>query len=122
MKAISLEHFPYFNDDRPLQQLNRLVEIKADLMPHQVAVATGCSLDEAMGILLLLFNSSLVEALLLVYHNDHLDAPPILARNILDGPPLLPFTCDICQNEIKHRDELSYDFLFKKASNIQFIA
>ena len=122
METVSLRHFPYFNNDKPLQELNHLVDVHGNnLEAHQVAAATGCRLDEAMGILLLLFNSSLAEAFLLVYHNDHADGPPILARRILDGLPPLPFTCDICQGEIENREELSYDFLFKMADSIRFV-
>lgn len=91
-------------------------------MPHQIASATGCSLEEALAVLLLLFRLSVAEAFLLVYHNIHEgDTPPILARGILDGLPQVPFVCEICQEEIASSSELSYDFLFKITENVCFI-
>jgi hypothetical protein len=120
MKAINLKRFPYFNKDRPLRELNHLAEIHDNLMPHQVAAATGCSLDEAMGVLLLLVDRALVEAFLLVYHNAHPDIP-VLARSMLEGFPTPPLTCKICEKDIEQGTELSYDFLFKKTDDITFV-
>jgi hypothetical protein len=82
-------------------------------MPHEIAAATGCTLAEAMGLMLLFLGRSHVVARLLVYHNRHPEGPPILARSILEGPPTLPFDCDVCDERIECKDDLSYDFLFE---------
>jgi hypothetical protein len=90
-------------------------------MPHSVANATGCSLKQAMELLLSLSDQYIVEPYLLVYHGTHPGDPPILARNMLDGFPSLPFACDLCEEKVNSRDELQYDFLFKKADDIEFV-
>jgi hypothetical protein len=122
MQTINLSNFPCLSKELHLQRLNNLAEIQDNLMPHQVAVATGCSHEEALAVLLLLSKHSLAEALLVVYHNEHLiDSPPILARSIFEGLPPLPFICDICQQEITSSDELSYDFLFRVLEKANFV-
>ena len=123
MKTLSLRRYACFSSSKSLQNLNHLVEIHSNLMPHQVASATGCSLNEAMAMLIFLFTRSLAEVFLLVYHNsDQVDPPtPILARSILEGLPDLPITCDVCGKEIEHRSDLSYDFLFKIIEKVRFV-
>lgn len=117
---VNLSKFYCFNEGAHLRELNRLVRIHTDLMPHQVAVATGCGLKEAMEVLMLLFHRHLAEVFLLVYHNDHPDTPA-QALNISEGLPSLPFICDLCEEEIRDPNELSYDFLFKISDDIQFV-
>ena len=112
MRTINLGSLPCLGNETQIKRLNSLIEISDNLMPHQVAVATGCGSEEALALLLLLFRLSVVESLLLVYHNAHLgDSPPVLARNLFDGFSQLPFICDICQEEVSNISELSYDFL-----------
>jgi len=84
-------------------------------MPHQVASATGCTLDEAMKLLMFLASIDIVETLLLVYHlNENTETPsPIMMRPLNEGPPKLPFTCDECGQQIANQNELSYDFIFR---------
>jgi hypothetical protein len=89
-------------------------------MPHQVAAATGCELEEAMEVLMLLYDQYLAEALLLVYHNEHLDAPAT-AVSISEGLPSLPFICSVCEKGISDPKELSYDFLFRLNGKILFV-
>jgi hypothetical protein len=121
MEQINLKAFPYFRQLRALTDLNLHVGIHNDFMPHQIAVATGCSLETAMGILLLAFNQSLVDAKLLVYHNTHPETPWFLAQNIVDGFPNLPLVCSVCDAVIERDEELSYDFLFKPLATLRFV-
>lgn len=121
MKTVNLRSFPCFRDYETLQKLNLHVQLQNNLMPHGVADATGCSLEQAMAVLLLLANQYVVEPYLLIYHSIHPDAPPILARNMLDGPLSLPFACDLCEKTITSRDELLYDFLFTKTNDVTFV-
>ncbi|MBS4059423.1 MAG: hypothetical protein KG029_03400 [Bacteroidetes bacterium] len=53
--------------------LNQFAKINKSLMPHAIAVATGCRLEEAMTLLLFLHGKSMVKGYLLVYHNQHPD-------------------------------------------------
>jgi hypothetical protein len=122
MRTVRLNSFPYFDNSKALEDLNRLVELYDNLMPHQVAAATGCRLQDAMGVLMLLVSHSLAEAVLLVYHiSDPIDPlVPFLSRSIYDGLPTPPLLCDVCGNEIETADELTYDFSFKLASAVHF--
>lgn len=123
MKTLNLKHFPSFKREGILKNLNELVEHQKELMPHQVAVAAGCTLDEAMGILMLLTADEMAEAYLLVYHTTHDNSSqaPIMARKLTEGFPETPFTCDDCGQEINSTHNLRYDFLFKIKEDMQFI-
>jgi hypothetical protein len=107
-------------NDSNLEILQRLLKTRDALMPHQLAGATGCSLNEAMQLLLSLFDQGLAELLLLVYHRAHPDVP-IQSRNLLNGFPQLPFLCSECEDEIMSKDELLYDFLFRIPSPIELL-
>jgi hypothetical protein len=90
-------------------------------MPHSIGGATGCTLNEGMQILMLLFHLHWAEISLLVYHSKHVDSPPIDERTLSEGFPTLPFLCSECSEEIVSENELSYDFLFRVQPGIQFI-
>lgn len=122
MKTIHLAHFHCLANNNALQKLNRLVGLHDTLMPHQVAVATGCPLAEAMGVLMLLLSQAAAEGFLLVYHANGCDnpPPPFLQRDLVAGPPPLPLTCLNCGVVIEDEHELSYDFLFKLTDQVSF--
>jgi hypothetical protein len=109
-------------DPDKLLIFNRLAETKLAFMPHEVSTTIGCSLIEAMQLLLLLYDRGHAEPFLLVYHKDHLDGP-VTARRLIDGFPDLPFNCELCDQEIDTRESLLFDFLFKLKSqiNIEYI-
>jgi len=121
MKTVNLEHFAFFSEGQSLERLNAQLRAPASLMPHQVAASTGCSLTDAMAVLLLLADTCAATPLLLVYHKAHPDGPPILARSIVEGLPSCPLVCDHCEEEIDDPDELWYDFLFKLTEKVQFV-
>ena len=88
-------------------------------MPHQIAVATGCDLVDALGILLILQSRSLAEGFLLVYHDQ--EEPPSMVRRLTEGLPRLPLVCDVCGEEIQVQESLSYDFLFEHSKDLEFV-
>jgi hypothetical protein len=114
-QALSLKRFPSIRGENSLQSLNRLVELNELLMPHQVASATGCTLDEAMKLLMFLASIDIVETFLLVYHlnEDTETISPVMMRPLNEGPPKLPFICNKCGQQITNQNELSYDFIFR---------
>ena len=120
-RLVNLYSLPYFREQGRLQELQWLAKTQADLMPHQLAVATGCSLDAAMEVLMLLYHLNAVDAFLLVYHDDH-PTVPALAIKLSEGLPVLPFTCDVCEGVITDRSHLLYDFLFKFREPVQFVS
>ena len=111
VERININRLPCFEEKTPVERLNQHLQKNRELMPHEVAGVTGCKLEEAMQLLMLLFHLEAAELLLLVYHNDHLTTPAE-ARPIADGYPPLPFKCSLCEEDISDEDELSYDFLF----------
>lgn len=118
-EKIQLRSLSFFREPSRIQKLNDLFEIQDTLMPHQVAVATGCSYDDAFTILLLLYHRYLAESYLLVYHNQH-NNTPILALGISEGLPELPIQCDLCDVAIENEKELSYGFIFSMNSRVIF--
>lgn len=120
MRTVSLYSLPCFSDSDIIEELNRIGSGQATLMPHVLAIQTGCALEEATALLLLLLRLSIVEGLLLVYHNAHIEDPPIIARDLLDGLPDVPLVCDICQEKVFNRGDLSYDFMFRLKESVQF--
>ena len=121
-KQVNIGKFPYFKDTARLQRLNRQVKLHSDLMPHQISTATGCTLKEAMVILMLLYHKNLVELFLVIYHISEPDSP-ILIRKIDEGLPSLPFLNPLDETEITDSNEITYDFLFKLPANaeIEFV-
>lgn len=120
MLEINLSKFPFFKDKTARELLNRHIQNNPDVMPHGIAVVTGCSFNEATQILFLLFHLYLAEVFLLVYHNDH-PTRAIMARKLSEGFPILPVTCPICDRDIELESELAYDLLFKHKKQIVFI-
>src|SRR5688572_20352237 len=114
VEVLNLNRFRCFSNSNALLKLNDLAEVYESLMPHQVASATGCELDEAMALLLFLTSMSVVQAKLFVYHITDTSDPavPIYVSDIAKGPPKLPIICDICGQTIESYDELSFDFVF----------
>lgn len=91
-------------------------------MPHEVASATGCSLEYATGVLFILLAENVAVAKLLVYHvGDPIDPPaPILSRDLADGLPGTPFVCNLCGDEVESSDELLYDLIFELTRQVRF--
>lgn len=122
MEVLSLSRFRCFSNSSTLLKLNSLAEIHDSLMPHQVASATGCELNDAMALLLFLSTISVVQAKSFVYHiADTSDPPvPIDVSDITKGPPKLPFVCENCGQTIESYDELSFDFVFLFKKKVKF--
>jgi len=121
---VDIRKLSCFSDRNRIAALNTLVGTNPDLMPHQVAAATGCLLEEAMQLLMLLYNLHLVEAFTLVYHRAHPDAPPAqaLRMDISDGLPSFPIQCPLCEEQIDSPSEVTYGFLFVLNEDVQFVA
>lgn len=124
METLSLEQFQCFNSSKSIARLIHLVEHNSSLMPHQVATATGCRVEEAMGLLLHLASISVVKAKLLVYHlRDFEDPPsPFASFDIEQGLPALPIICPHCDQVIETYDELDFDFIFIMQHPIRFVS
>lgn len=92
-------------------------------MPHELAVGASCSLDEAMGILMVITAHSMAEPFILAYHTTcpENNAIPFTAQSIYDGLPTPPIYCDVCDQEVEDKEELVYDFIFNLTPPIQFI-
>jgi hypothetical protein len=58
MRALS-SNLPFFKEEKSIDKLNHLLAISSSLMPHQVAAATGCPLEEALSLLFVVRNVSI---------------------------------------------------------------
>ena len=117
---INLTSFPYFKEKASLKKLNRHVRLHRDFMMHQLASATGCSLPDAMGIILLLYAKQLGDIQVAIYHKDDLSTPMFVKR-AEEGPPKIPFINPLNESEIGSREELAYDFILKLHSGIEIM-
>jgi len=102
--------------------LNNLVAVNKQLMPHVVAAATGCRLEDAMALLIFLYNKSIVDGFILIYHLQHQDS--YFARRLLKNglPRVDEVFCQVCEENIENESELLYDFEFVINQDVSFEA
>lgn len=121
MEKVSLSKVPCFNNMITLNRLNDFMFERKDVMPHEIAIATGCSIEYSTSVLMILQMKDLAEGYLLVYHRQDNDPRPyIMKRKLLDGIPILPMVCDICGEEISDIKDIYFDLSFKIISDIEF--
>jgi hypothetical protein len=120
MLKVNLSNLHFLNKKK-IENLNHFVAVNRSLMPHSIAVAVGCSLEEATTILLLLYGRSLVDGFILVYHLSHLDVY-FEKREISEGfSPRKAYSCPVCQLEHTVQDELYFDFEFNPRDELEFV-
>ena len=89
-------------------------------MPHVVASATGCRLEEAMALLIFLYDKSLANGFILVYHSKHQDFY-FARRPLKEGlPSAREIFCQVCEENIEDELELLYDFEFVINKDVSF--
>lgn len=111
----------HFLDKTKTANLNHFVVVNESLMPHSIAIATGCSLKEATTILLFLYGRSFVDGYILVYHISHLDTY-FEKRKLRDGfSPRKDYICPVCELQHDNQDELFFDLEFHASSEIEFV-
>jgi uncharacterized protein YebE (UPF0316 family) len=120
MTEVDLSNLHCFDNDLIISRLNRFIDINESLMPHSIAIATGCKLEEALTLLFTLYDKYLVEGYLLLYHKAHLDFP-FEIRNLSEGIPQKSISCSICETTDIPREEIFYDFEFKLRDQVIFI-
>ena len=109
---INLSNLNLFNT-KQIALLNEFIKVNKSLMPHAIAVAVGCRLEDSITLLLFLYGKTLVTGYLLVYHKAHPDFF-IYKRDIKDGLPLpsKSYLCPVCDGEEISNDDLLFDFEF----------
>lgn len=119
MSTMNLTNLGLFST-KQITLLNDLVAVNKQLMPHVVASATGCRLEEAMSLLIFLYDKNVVDGFVLVYHIKHQDY--YFARYPLkDGlPKANVIVCQICEENIENQSDLLYDFEFVVNQDISF--
>jgi hypothetical protein len=119
MLTINLNKFRFLNRNK-IDNLNHFAAVNKSLMPHAVAVAVGCSLEEATTILLYLYGKDLVDGYILVYHISHLDNY-FEKRRISEGFSVRKdFVCPVCELQHDSQDELFYDMEFRLKTEVEF--
>jgi hypothetical protein len=122
MTTIAVSEFPWAREQQALRTLNRLAQFHRAWSSRLISGAIGCRSNEAMSLLWFLYNAKVVNPMLVIYHKheDTNSSPPTLYRDFFQGPPLLPFTCDICGEVVTNEDELSYDLEFVFTDKVSF--
>ena len=119
MSVINLSSLAFFNKKRT-ELLNDLVSVNKQLMPHIVASAIGCRLEEAMTLLIFLYDKNLANGFILVYHSKHQDFY-FARRPIKEGlPKVSEIYCQVCEENIEDDIDLLYDFEFVINQDISF--
>jgi len=111
MLKVNLASLDFFSK-KQVSLLNDLVAINKQLMPHVVAGATGCRLEEAMALLIFLYDKDLADGYILTYHSKHQDFY-FMKRPLKEG--LLKIDslfCQVCEEKIENENDLLYDFEF----------
>ncbi|MCP4423424.1 MAG: hypothetical protein GY803_02930 [Chloroflexi bacterium] len=116
--TVNLSNFPYFSNPQYLEELNRHIKLHDDFMPHQISGAIGCSLKDALGILILLYFMALGELYLLVYHQDNLEVY-IEKRKFSEGHPKIPFVNPLTDLTVNSLSELEYDIQFDLNDDVE---
>ena len=121
MAQVNITNIRYFLDNRRIELLENYLYVNDSLMPHSIAIATGCEYDEALSLLLLLYGKNLAEGFVLVYHQLHLDVP-VDRRPIEEGLSLRgSFNCPICDENVGADNDFYYDLEFILTYNVEFI-
>ena len=119
MEKIEIKFIPAFQDQNRLARLNSFILRRNTVMPHEVAAATGCSIQESITLLLYLYHRYLADPYLLTFHTHH-PLVVIEKTHLKEGLPELPIICDHCEEQILNPDELIYEFEFNLRGEIQF--
>ena len=107
---INLRRIPYFRDNPiVVQRLTAHFQIHHDFMVHQLAIATGCKLEEALSICFLLYHHNQAEIYIL-YSRDDLAINPFWKSKLSEGYPSLPLYSVDNDVEIESLDGVKYDF------------
>lgn len=118
MIQINLASFQYF-DTKTVVSLNNFVRVNNSLMPHAIAIATGCRVEQALALLFFLYGKNVVEGYILIYHNAHPDFYFEKSR-LQDGLPKRgEFICPVCENTIDD-SSLLFDLEFSPTVDIEF--
>ena len=122
MRVVDVSRFPCVSERKHRDQITRIADSQTDLMPHQVAAVTGCSMKEAMGFLLFLAIQDVADPKLLVYHSmsEHSEIP-VASLPLKDGLPSVPFYCEQCEKQIEDSSELMYDLLFVLRNRFELV-
>jgi hypothetical protein len=119
MMQINLSNLHLF-DNKQIALLNRFAKINKSLMPHAIAVAIGCRLEEAMALLLFLYGKSVVNGYLLIYHNQHPDFY-FEKRELKEGLPAKDYYCPVCESNLLSNKDIYFDFEFTQISDFTFV-
>ncbi len=122
MKVFDLSRFDCFQNKDRAALLNDFLEINQSIMPHGIAAATGCRLEEALALLLVMYSEQFVEGYVLMYHSPHLETP-FGRRRLYEGlPPPNHITCSICEMADIPDRELYFDLEFVLTEPIEFVS
>jgi len=104
---------------RRLQELNGHFLIHPNFMPHQIAVAAGCTVQEADQLIDYLCQKGYGKVKWLIYHITH-DDVPVAITDQPNASDYLPFICPECELEVTDPKQCFYGRMFFPNRTIQF--
>jgi len=119
MKTISIKHFKFFAKQERLETLNRVAVLHNIWDTKLLTGATGCTREQALEFMMLLFHLGVAVPTLAVYHICDYDAI-VAFRSFGEGFPKLPWVCPECEEYVTDEDELTYDFRFSLMTQVEF--
>ncbi len=122
-RKVVLNKSVFSKDEKRLKSLNEISSIHTTLSPGLLMSSTGCDLENAFYILLLLFEEHLAEGYFLIYPHTDPDYA-IQRRHFSTGLPATPFSYqdDDGEKVVNAPDEFFYSFEFDLVQeNIEFV-
>jgi hypothetical protein len=117
MKNVDLSKWDNFATEEKLKQINVLVTENQTLEPDTVMKAVDCTLDEAIQLMMILYNLFCADMYLTVWVGDKM----VAKRELREGFPDLPFTTPDGV-EITSQDQLGYSFQADIIQPVKFVA
>ena len=116
---INMNKVPYFSNPKRLRRLKEFLSVRDDFMVHELAVATGCSFQEALSVCVLLWHFQVAEIYILLSLPDLSDIT-LYQGKLSDGPPKLPFYNEDYDIQIDNLSDMTYEFQFIMFPNADY--
>lgn len=124
MKVYLSKRHRYFRERDNITLLNRLLRLHAfsnRISPHLLVSGTGCNYQEALQILILLYESRLADGYFLIYLKKSPDTY-IGRRSFDEGFPKFPYSYEYNERTVESADEVLYQLEFKIVDSIEFVS
>ena len=118
-QTVQISELVFFHDEKRLSSLNELISINNVLNPGMISGYTNCHFDDALYILVLLFDLGIADAFTLVYDRRNMEDGAIGRRSLKHGFPRLPFKYRYLDQEFIITDPKDMLFVFEFEITVQ---